>query len=191
MRNVAYSGNVMQSTTPRFDATFEKTLPRAFFTKRPPIIKPSTSTDWRTLGIVGILALTFIATVQIVTNPRLASPRNSQGGVLALPAGNPDHTTNAVTAPPLPEVRRAAPVPVPGAPRAQLIHVRGIGTVENDRMPDGRLLTTTYKGELPAVGDLPRTGAQLGDMWFTRRDGHAWVLAPVAAGSSTVGWVDP
>ena len=66
MRNVAYSGNVMQSTTPRFDATFEKTLPRAFFSKTPPIIKPSKPSDWRTLGIVRILAATFLAAIAII-----------------------------------------------------------------------------------------------------------------------------
>ena len=32
---------------------------------------------------------------------------------------------------------------------------------------------------------------QMGDMWFTRNDGHAWVLAPIAGGSQTVGWIDP
>lgn len=185
----------MQSTTPRFDATFERTLPKEHFYSPPPAktVRPPSAADWRTLGVVGILAATFITTVALIAprqdNPRLASPRNGQDGVLALPAGNPDHTT--VTAPPLPEVRRAAPVPVPGAPRAELVHVRGLGVIENDRMPDGRILTTRYKGELSNAAGLPTHGAQLGDMWFTHNDGHTWVLAPVIAGSSTVGWVDP
>jgi hypothetical protein len=94
----------------------------------------------------------------------------------------------------LPEVRRAAPVPVPLAPvtpRAQLLHIRTVGTYENDLMPDGRTLRTLYKGELPSAANLPRTGGQPGDMWFTRNDGHAWVLAPLAPGSATTGWIDP
>jgi hypothetical protein len=104
-------------------------------------------------------------------------------------------TVLAPTPPPLPEVTtpRALPMPVPStgqAPRAQLLHIRGIGTVENDRMPDGRVLTTRYMGELSSTAHLPTRGAQLGDMWFTRNDGHCWVLAPLP-GSSTVGWIDP
>ena len=58
-------------------------------------------------------------------------------------------------------------------------------------MPDGRVLTTRYMGELPNPGYLPRTGAQLGDEWFTRSDHHCWVLATVNPNTSTVGWVDP
>jgi hypothetical protein len=103
--------------------------------------------------------------------------------------------TAAPTPPPLPEVSvpvaRALPVPVPSTPRAQLIHIRPIGTFENDTMPDGRILGTTYKGELPSAANLPRTGGQLGDMWFTRADSHAWVLAPTTVGSQTLGWIDP
>lgn len=134
-----------------------------------------------------ILSLAFVAVVAIITPRPHAAPIETQTTAAA---------PTPVPAPALPEIRRAEmlPVPVPRAdvtPRAQLIHVRGIGTVENDRMPDGRLLTTLYKGELPTVGDLPRRGNQLGDMWFTHKDGHCWVLAPVTAGSSTVGWVDP
>lgn len=100
----------------------------------------------------------------------------------------------AAVATPTP-VRRAELMPMPvtpsNPPRAQLLHIRPIGTTENDQMPDGRILTTLYKGELPSVANLPRSGAQLGDMWFTRNDGHCWVLAPAVAGSQTVGWVDP
>jgi hypothetical protein len=58
-------------------------------------------------------------------------------------------------------------------------------------MPDGRIINTLYKGDLPSAASLPRSGAQVGDMWFTRNDGHTWVLTPIAAGSSTTGWVDP
>jgi hypothetical protein len=58
-------------------------------------------------------------------------------------------------------------------------------------MPDGRILSTRYMGELPSAANLPRSGAQLGDMWFTQNDGNCWVLAPFGAGSSTVGWIDP
>jgi hypothetical protein len=101
----------------------------------------------------------------------------------------------APTPPPLPEVSapvvaRAMPVPVPSTPRAQLLHIRAIGTFENDRMPDGRIVGTIYRGELPSAANLPRHG-QIGDMWFTRADGHVWVLAPIAVGSQITGWVDP
>ena len=87
--------------------------------------------------------------------------------------------------------RKLQVVPTVSAPRAQLLHIRAIGTFENDRMPDGRTLGTTYRGELPNPGALPRRGAQLGDMWYTRNDGHTWVLAPIASGSQSVGWIDP
>jgi hypothetical protein len=122
--------------------------------------------------------------------------------VMAIPRPQPQSAPAPVTAPavvaptppPLPDPvpPRAFPVPSQGSvPRAQLVHVRPIGTVENDRMPDGRILSTRYMGELPSAANLPRSGAQLGDMWFTQNDGNCWVLAPFGAGSSTVGWIDP
>jgi hypothetical protein len=95
--------------------------------------------------------------------------------------------------PPLPEVRTAEPVheQVSSAPRAQLLHIRAIGTYENDRIPDGPVLNTLYKGELPSARNLPTTAGQMGDMWYTKNDGHCWVLSPITTGSQTTGWVDP
>jgi hypothetical protein len=53
----------MEATTPRF----ETTIPKArFFT--PPTSPPKTGTGKpRSLGVVAILALTFLATVQLIT----------------------------------------------------------------------------------------------------------------------------
>lgn len=101
------------------------------------------------------------------------------------PADWPDKPT------PVPAPRaQLMPIPMSSVPRAQLVHVRPIGSVENDGMPDGRVLTTRYMGELSGASSLPTRGANLGDMWFTQNDGHCWVLAPIP-GSSTVGWIDP
>jgi hypothetical protein len=72
-----------------------------------------------------------------------------------------------------------------------LLHIRAIGTYENDRIPDGPVLNTLYKGELPSARNLPTTGGQMGDMWYTKNDGHCWVLSPITTGSQTTGWVDP
>jgi hypothetical protein len=80
-------------------------------------------------------------------------------------------------------VRRAAPVE---APR------RAIGSYGNAQTLDGRILPTKYLGELASEDDLPLVrGSHLGDMWYTKNDGHCWVLATVTSGSHTVGWVDP
>jgi hypothetical protein len=122
--------------------------------------------------------------------------------VMAIPKPQPQSAPAQVTAPavvaptpppfPDPVPPRAFPVRSQGsAPRAQLVHVRPIGTVENDRMPDGRILATRCMGELASAANLPTHGAQLGAMWFTRNDGHCWVLAPIGTGSSTIGWSDP
>jgi hypothetical protein len=35
------------------------------------------------------------------------------------------------------------------------VHIRAIGTYENDKMPGGRVLNTLYKGELPSARNLP------------------------------------
>jgi hypothetical protein len=91
-----------------------------------------------------------------------------------------------------PPPETVAPVDAPRAiPRASLVHYRVLDSVEDVQMPDGRILTTRYKGELNRVGELPRRGASLGDMFYTRADRHAWVLAPVSAGNTAIGWVDP
>jgi hypothetical protein len=96
-----------------------------------------------------------------------------------------------LAATPVPCVDGDAPRAELIVPRARLVHLRVLGTTEEVRMPDGRLLMTSYKGELGSPGDLPRRGANLGGMWYTRQDGHAWVLAPISTGSGSVGWVDP
>jgi hypothetical protein len=161
---------------------FETVLPKEgrFFYQ--PTKQPKT-VEYRVLGY--LLADVLIGAV-VMAIPR-PQPQSAPAPVTA-PA------VVAPTPPPLPDPvpSRAFPVPSQGSvPRAQLVHVRPIGTVENDRMPDGRILSTRYMGELPSAANLPRSGAQLGDMWFTQNDGNCWVLAPFGAGSSTVGWIDP
>jgi hypothetical protein len=104
--------------------------------------------------------------------------------VVATPTPTPAST-------PTPTVLRAFPVPVQTVPRARLVHLRPLGAVENNQMPDGRVLTTRYMGELSSAASLPTYGANLGDMWFTQNDGHAWVLAPLANSPGSVGWIDP
>jgi len=161
---------------------FETVLPKEgrFFYQ--PTKQPKT-VEYRVLGY--LLADVLIGAV-VMAIPR-PQPQSAPAPVTA-PA------VVAPTPPPLPDPvpPRAFPVPSQGSvPRAQLVHVRPIGTVENDRMPDGRILSTRYMGELPSAANLPRSGAQLGDMWFTQNDGHCWVLTPLGAGSSTVGWIDP
>jgi len=161
---------------------FETVLPKEgrFFYQ--PTKQPKT-VEYRVLGY--LLADVLIGAV-VMAIPR-PQPQSAPAPVTA-PA------VVAPTPPPLPDPvpPRAFPVPSQGSvPRAQLVHVCPIGTVENDRMPDGRILSTRYMGELPSAANLPRSGAQLGDMWFTQNDGNCWVLAPFGAGSSTVGWIDP
>lgn len=152
----------------------------------PPPVKPSSPvkapSDWR--GFLILAGIVLASAVVMLSWPQPVTP------VTPAPVSTPKAaaTPKTVTTSPIVEVRRAELVPVP---RAQLVHVRQIGSVENDLMPDGRILTTRYMGELFDASSLPTRGAELGDMWFTRRDGHCWVLAPIGAGSATVGWIDP
>jgi hypothetical protein len=153
---------------------FETVLP-----KKARFFSPSQSKakDWRPVIITGIAALTLIAAIK-QSQPPVAAPAKE-----------------SVQAPAPPRLPDPIITPVPrlattSAPRAQLLHIRPIGVFENDTMPDGRVLGTTYKGELANVASLPKFG-QPGDMWYTRADGHCWVLAPIYAGSQTTGWVDP
>jgi hypothetical protein len=161
---------------------FETTLPKEHFFTRPPV--PTRSAK-RKSGWLGTLILGGISGMALMAIFHQSS--QSPAGV------SPAPTVAVPTPPPLPDptVARALPVGVATAPRAHLVHIRALGTYENDRMPDGRVLNTLYKGELPAVANLPAHGGQPGDMWYTKNDGHCWVLAPIAAGSQTTGWVDP
>ena len=197
MHNAAVIARMRIPQTDRF----ETAIPKEHFFNSPPVKEApkQSKRDWHAVIITGIVAVTFIAAVKQVTQHSTLSP----AGVtpVATPAAKrwtpgPDDGTKA----PLPDPRiedvptpaaRALPVPVVSTPRAQLLHIRAIGTFENDRMPDGRTLGTTYRGELRSVANLPTTGGQLGDMWYTRNDGHTWVLAPIAGGSQSVGWIDP
>ena len=182
----------MQLHSDRFETVLPKT--ERFFsppdTKQAKPRKLDWGLDWQSIIVTGIVALTIVAVVSQFTHQRPAPPAPAPTKVFS-PEDLGAIRVAPTPAPPLPEVRRAAPAPIPTTPRAQLIHIRPIGTWETDRMPDGRLLQTLYKGELPSAASLPRTGGQLGDMWFTRNDGHCWVLAPATAGSQAVGWVDP
>lgn len=164
---------------------FETVLPKGrFFT--PPKQSTSSKQDWRGVIIAVIAAVTTIAAIkQIVSHvsPAIAvasTPPPAPAWIPPLPDPKPVQTPALLE----PVLNPAAP------PRAQLVHVRAIGTFESDRMPDGRVLGTVYRGELPSVAHLPKYG-NLGDMWFTKADQHCWVLAPIAAGSQITGWVDP
>lgn len=177
-------------------------------TAKPPIHRsPSTPPAWIGYTVLALLLGTIFLLIR--QKPDALAPITTPHFQVEPGAGQGPSVLDKLTAPtpapvpPLPEVRRAAPVlptavqsastatPVlPTAPRAQLLHIRAIGTYENDRMPDGRILTTRYMGELASVANLPR-GAHLGDMWFTRNDNHCWVLAPINAYTQSIGWVDP
>lgn len=162
----------MQVYSDRFETVLPKTA--RFFTPKP---KPPTK-PWP-LVVLGIIVVGATLAVMLPKQPAASSRDVPTPSVAPLPEVAPT------------PVPRAMPVPVPSTPRARLVHIRPIGTVENDRMPDGRVLTTRYLGELQGAGNLPTRGAQLGDMWYTLNDGHCWVLAPVGPNSATIGWVDP
>ena len=130
-----------------FTPRFETTIPKAsVFT--PPTSPPKTGTGKpRSLGVVAILALTFLATVQLITSRQPAAP------VTKAPVA-PTAVLQTPPAPPVPEVRLPTPATTSGlVPRAKLIHIRPIGTFERDTMPDGRVIGTTYRGELPSAAN--------------------------------------
>jgi hypothetical protein len=170
---------------------FETVLPKEERFNFPPV-KPPTQQKPAFPAFLGYLLTGILIGVVVMAIPKPQPQPQSPPAPVAAPAATP--AVVAPTPPSLPDPvpPRTLPVPTQGSvPRAQLLHIRAIGTFENDRMPDGRTLGTTYRGELPNPGALPRRGAQLGDMWYTRNDGHTWVLAPIAGGSQTVGWIDP
>jgi hypothetical protein len=148
--------------------------------QKPPPPKPSghlAFIGWLVAALLGGLFLAKLDQPKPVAAVVAAVPTPTAAPILSTPTSTP--RTQIVT-----------PV-APVTPRAQLIHVRPLGTVEDDRMPDGRILTTKYMGELSSAARLPTYGASLGDMWYTMNDGHCWVLAPIGTGSASVGWVDP
>jgi hypothetical protein len=168
---------------------FETVLPKEERFSFPPV-KPPTQQKPAFPAFLGYLLTGVLIGVVVMAIPK-PQPQAPPAPFTA-PVATP--VVVVPTPPPLPDPvpPRALPVQSQGSvPRAQLLHVRPIGTVENDRMPDGRVLQTLYKGELPSARNLPTTGGQLGDMWFTRNDNHCWVLAPITTGSQSVGWVDP
>jgi len=169
---------------------FETTLPKEErFQVRPKPKKPQRPEFVALLGylstgvLLGLIVMGAIASLK--PQAPAASPAPVIPGAILV-----DPTPPAPLPDPKP-VPRAMPVPAAAAPRAELLHIRAIGTVENDRMPDGRVLTTRYMGELSGASRLPTYGANLGDMWYTQNDGHCWVLAPISPNSATIGWVDP
>jgi hypothetical protein len=169
---------------------FETVLPKGRFFTPSKQFNPSKQ-DWRAVIITAICAVTLIAAIkQIASHWSLAS-HWSPAGVSPVAAPTPVWTAPLPDPKPVQTPALFEPVLNPATPpRAQLVHIRAIGTFENDRMPDGRVLGTVYRGELPNVAHLPKYG-NLGDMWFTRADQHCWVLAPIQAGSQITGWIDP
>jgi hypothetical protein len=79
-----------------------------------------------------------------------ARPQPTPPALAATPAP-PEHVIEQPILPP-----RAQLVKLPSpAPKAQLVHLRAIGSFEYVRMPDWRLLGTVYRGELASAADLP------------------------------------
>jgi hypothetical protein len=158
---------------------FETVLPKGRFFNSPPVKQKTT--NWQALAITAIAAATFIVVVR-QSNPPTTVPVTAPTTVFPTVAPLPD---------PKPIHEQVLAPVTPSVPRAQLVHVRPIGTYEYLRMPDGRVLMTHYMGELANTMRLPTRGAQLGDMWYTRADQHSWVLAPLSTGSQSIGWIDP
>lgn len=176
----------MQIHSDRFETVLPKT--ERFFSPSKPKSQPK-ELNWGFLALTGILCgFAILVAYQLPVVGQKPAPMPVPAKPIEAPTPPP-----AAVPIPTPEVRLAQPVlpPVNVTPRAQLVHIRAIGTFENDRMPDGRILGTIYRGELPSARNLPTRGGQPGDMWYTRADGHTWVLAPVTEGSQTTGWVDP
>ena len=161
----------MQSTSSRF----ETTLPKEHFYSPPPkpAIKPETAADRRNLRTLGIIAVTFIATVQLIT-------------LLRQPAAVVTPPTPAAT-PPTAQVMPYIQV-TPEVRRAQLV-APPIGSTSSTIMPDGHSTVVRYMGTLGSFDQLPRN-PQWGDMWRIPRSGASWVWY-TPAGFTRPAWVDP
>lgn len=174
--------NVMRIHTDQF----ETVLPKGrFFT--PPVQPPKKAHKRSCVLILTSLAAgAFLGmALPMITNRDVPQVK------LTPPATSVDPTP-AVPPRPLPVHRLPVQAPVQplDAPRAKLVHVRPIGSVMRVQMPDGRVLTTRYMGELSSPNNLPTRGGQLGDEWYTRSDDHCWVLGNLPE-TATVGWIDP
>jgi hypothetical protein len=175
---------------------FETVLPKGrFFTpptqppKPPkPPQKDSNRLIWAALAVGAIVGFSL----PVITSQGTKPAATVAPGYPPMPLDPTPIPTPAPASRPIPVHR--LPVPTPAqpldAPRAPLVHVRPVGSVMNVVMPDGRVLNTRYMGELPSPANLPRTGGQPGDEWYTRSDNHCWVLGTLP-GSVTTGWIDP
>jgi hypothetical protein len=137
MHNAAVVARMRIPQTDRFESTLPK---EHFFNSSPVKEAPKQSKrDWQAVIITGIVAVTFIAAIKQITQHSTLSP----AGVapVATPAAKRWTPVDAGNkAGPLPDPRiedvptpaaRALTVPVVSAPRAQLLHIRAIGTFEN------------------------------------------------------------
>jgi hypothetical protein len=96
------------------------------------------------------------------------------------PFNRPVEVRRALPPPSVEEVRRALPADT-GSPAE-------VGTQRMVTIPDGGPVSTTFKGYLSDVSQLPVHGGQMGDMWAIGN--NYWILTTVP-GSFRQGWVDP
>jgi hypothetical protein len=131
----------------RFDTVLPKT--ERFFSPSKPKSQQQKPAVWGYLLTGVLIGAVFMAL------PR-PNQQLSPGGAIPVVAPTPP--------PPLPEVRTAEPVheQVSSAPRAQLVHIRAIGTYEyeNDKMPGKsfrRHARATFYSDQPTPEDRPKS----------------------------------
>ena len=79
-----------------------------------------------------------------------------------------------------------------GVEKTTAYHVMTVEDTQREELPDGRIVDTRYKGKARSVSEFPSIeGDELGDMWYTTKDGNYWVLETLTPTSSVLGWVDP
>jgi hypothetical protein len=59
-----------------------------------------------------------------------------------------------------------------------------------ESLPDGRVVTTTFRGWINEAKNLPQTGNQIGDEIQVTDGDTCWIWLPLA-GTPNCGWVDP
>jgi hypothetical protein len=90
------------------------------------------------------------------------------------PSLAPVHVERAELVEALPVLKRALPV---------------VGAHYPATLPEGQLVTTTWKGTVADFSDLPKNPA-LGDEFGVPRSGHSWIWA-TPYGWSHPAWIDP
>jgi hypothetical protein len=135
------------------------------------------------LMIIGSVLLTLLACQMLERFRQIDQKTNAAAAPTALPQPT-------LTPKPRP-VFQPTPLFSP-VPRAELVRLPPwrVGEARPVQMPDGRLVSATYRGGLPSMDVLLNRSAQPGDAYWINDSRSLWILT-TPIGSSRLSWIDP